>query len=76
MEQLYDEALEALYAAVRQQITVKGVGYFTASGRQRRLRAPEPLPGYWTVRGHPIRDTTVSYLMRVRCFVWQLPNAA
>jgi hypothetical protein len=51
-EELYDDALEALYDAVRQQITVEGVGYLhSIRETQGATQAPSPYLDTWSVAG-------------------------
>ena len=51
-EELYDDALEALYDAVRQQITVEGVGYLQSiSEAQGATQSPSEVPDSWAVSG-------------------------
>ncbi|MFA5707381.1 hypothetical protein [Mycolicibacterium sp.] len=51
-EELYDEALDALYDAVRQQITVEDVGYLhSIRERQGPTQAPSPYPDTWMTEG-------------------------
>lgn len=51
-EELYDEALEALYDAVRQQITVEGVGYLhSLREAQGPAQAPSRFTDTWAVEG-------------------------
>ena len=51
-EELYDDALEALYDAVRQQITVEGVGYLhSIRETQGATQAPSEVPDTWMVQG-------------------------
>ena len=51
-EELYEDALEALYAAVRQQITVEGVGYLHSINEQQGPAEADPrIPDAWSVEG-------------------------
>jgi hypothetical protein len=51
-EKLYEDVLDALYNAVRQQITVEGVGYLhSLLERQGATSGPSPFPDTWLVRG-------------------------
>lgn len=51
-EELYDDALDALYDAVRRQITVEGVGYLQSiSEAQGPSQAPSRYPDTWAVEG-------------------------
>ena len=51
-EELYDEALEALYAAVAAQTTVDGVGYLhSIKETQGATQSPSPFPDTWMVQG-------------------------
>lgn len=51
-EELYYDALDALYDAVRQQETVAGVGYLhSLKVAQGAAQAPSPFPDSWLVRG-------------------------
>ena len=51
-EELYDDALDAVYDAVRQQITVEGVGYLhSIRATEGAGQAPSPYADTWAVQG-------------------------
>ena len=51
-EELYDDALDALYDAVRQQITVEGVGYLHSIREDRgATQVGSEIPDTWSVQG-------------------------
>lgn len=51
-EDLYENALEALYAAVRRQTVVDGVGYLhSIRETQGATQSASPFPDTWMVRG-------------------------
>lgn len=51
-EELYEDALDALYDAVRQQITVEGVGYLHSVTETRgAAQSPSHYPDTWATEG-------------------------
>lgn len=51
-EELYDEALDALYDAVSQQLTIAGVGYLhSVNEAQGPTETPSEFPDTWAVTG-------------------------
>jgi hypothetical protein len=51
-EELYEEALEALYAGVREHTPIQGVGYLHSLKGLRGLSGPvSPFPDTWMVQG-------------------------
>lgn len=51
-EELYDDAIEALYTAVRQQITVEGAGHLQSLPEaDEATQAPSEVPDTWKATG-------------------------